>query len=321
MAKNLESSTAAKNTAAAYSSAVISLFPLLILLLVLVAYAAYQFGLQQAAEKEQQWKRLFLEQQFDIDTMQSQLDDYNRVLSGYLDDFSGHIARLDALGGTLVEIAKIDDNRFDFSQPVAVGGAEESQILSEPLSSDYVLQKLKAVSATLSQRDQQLTLLKEFLSREEIPLVFTEDPASLPSKESFYPVAGAYISSGFGWRKDPFNKQTRFHKGVDFAAKAGTPIVAVLDGTVLRATYMNGYGYTVDLDHGDGLMTRYAHNRKNLVKEGDSVKRGDVIAELGSTGRSTGPHLHFEVRLQDEVTDPLVFLDNLREKKIAQSKP
>lgn len=317
MTKKLEP---ASNATTTYSSTVISLFPVVVLLLVLVAYASYQFGVQQAVQKEQQWKRLFLEQQFDIDTMQSQLDDYNRVLSGYLDDFSGHVARLDALGGTLVEIAKIDDNRFDFSQPVAIGGAEESKTLSTPLSSDYVLQKLKAVSATLSQRDQQLTLLKEFLSREEVPLVFAEDPASVPSKESFYPVAGAYISSGFGWRKDPFNRRTKFHKGVDFAAKAGTPIVAVLDGTVLRATYMRGYGYTVDIDHGDGLMTRYAHNRKNLVKTGDSVKRGDIIAELGSTGRSTGPHLHFEVRLQNEVTDPLVFLDNLREKQIAQSK-
>jgi murein DD-endopeptidase MepM/ murein hydrolase activator NlpD len=323
MAKNLEQFSLVQNSkiTTLNLSTLISLFPLIFLLLLLVAYASYQFGVQKASEKEQEWKRIFLEQQFDIDTMQSQLDDYNRVLSSYLDDFNGHLARLDALGGTLVEIAKIEDNRFDFTQPLAIGGAEESRVLTEPLSSDYVLQRLRAVSHSISLKDQQLTLLKEFLSRQEIPLAFTPDPALLPSKDSFYPVAGAYISSGFGWRKDPFTKQTTFHTGVDFAAKTGTPIVAVLDGTVLRSAYMSGYGYTVDLDHGEGLMTRYAHNRKNLVKEGDSVKRGDIIAELGSTGRSTGSHLHFEVRLHNEVTDPLVFLDNnLRQKQLVQSK-
>jgi murein DD-endopeptidase MepM/ murein hydrolase activator NlpD len=117
-------------------------------------------------------------------------------------------------------------------------------------------------------------------------------------------------SSSFGWRKDPFSGEDRFHYGLDFAASEGTPVRAPMEGKVLASEYREGYGNVVLLDHGRGLTTLYAHNRENTVQEGDWVKKGAALAKVGSTGRSTGAHLHFEVRKDGRHLDPGAFLRN-----------
>lgn len=118
----------------------------------------------------------------------------------------------------------------------------------------------------------------------------------------------ASVSSGFGWRKDPFTGKNRFHYGIDLAAEKGTPVKAAMAGRVLISDTHAGYGNRVVLDHGHGFVTVYAHNQNNLVKSGDWVKKGTDIAEVGSSGRSTGPHLHFEVRRNGKHLDPIRFL-------------
>lgn len=122
------------------------------------------------------------------------------------------------------------------------------------------------------------------------------------------PIAAAYKSSSYGWRRDPFTKRRAFHSGLDFTARRGTPIYAAGDGVVTFAKRTAGYGRLVKIDHGSGLETRYAHASKLLVKVGERISKGQVVAKVGSTGRSTGPHLHYEIRLNGVALDPRKYL-------------
>lgn len=132
----------------------------------------------------------------------------------------------------------------------------------------------------------------------------------LKATAPLHPLRQGALSSSFGWRKDPFSGEDRFHYGADFAAGEGTAVCASMPGKVIRSGFQEGYGNLVVLDHGHGLTTVYAHNQDNMVSEGDWVGIGDPLATVGSTGRSTGPHLHFEVRSNGRHLDPRVFLGN-----------
>jgi murein DD-endopeptidase MepM/ murein hydrolase activator NlpD len=122
------------------------------------------------------------------------------------------------------------------------------------------------------------------------------------------PVTAGYVSSQFGSRADPFTGRRAFHKGVDFAGREGAEVVAVATGVVTWSGDRYGYGQLVEINHGNGYVTRYAHNVDNLVAVGDTVRRGQVIARMGDTGRATGPNLHFEVLLNDKPVDPLTYV-------------
>lgn len=141
---------------------------------------------------------------------------------------------------------------------------------------------------------------------------------SLPS---YSPVTYPYLSSSFGWRRNPVTGRHRMHEGLDFAAPRGAPIHAASGGIVERAGYVNGYGRMVVLDHGNGIQTRYAHASSLAVKTGDLVRKGQVIAKVGSTGRSTGPHLHFEVRMAGHALDPTLFLRKSATHRLLASAP
>ena len=125
---------------------------------------------------------------------------------------------------------------------------------------------------------------------------------------SIRPVDVGYISSYFGKRRDPFTGRMSRHEGVDFSARQGSNVYATADGIVVHSMYDRGYGYTIKIDHGNGIITKYAHNAKLLVRKGKTVKRGDVIAHLGNSGRSTAPHLHYEVRVNGVAQNPLNFI-------------
>lgn len=165
---------------------------------------------------------------------------------------------------------------------------------------------------------RELDRLKVALSKGDdtlktVDLVMQMKGAQLQRTPTAIPVSmnNARVSSTYGWRKNPVTGRYMLHSGVDFAAPAGSSVFAASAGIVVAAGTMNGYGNVVDIDHGNGVVTRYAHNSKLLVKAGDLVAKRQVIARVGSTGRSTGSHVHFEVRVNDEPTDPIAFLSQM----------
>jgi len=187
-------------------------------------------------------------------------------------------------------------------------GGQAEEIYESML--DQELSKLMAGSGPQSLANilyRQLRKGGEEGAAGETSLNGLKEPASL---EPLTPLQGAQLSSPFGWRKDPFTGNDQFHYGVDLAAPEGTAVRAPVDGRVLLSEHRSQYGNLVVLDHGQGVSTLYAHNRENKVKEGDWVRKGDLLATVGSTGRSTGPHLHFEVRREGTREDPRTFLSS-----------
>lgn len=218
-----------------------------------------------------------------------------------LDAFAAHVAelqarltRLDALGERLTELAELDASEFDFSLGVGQGGPEEL-LDGAAYAPPPFMSTLDELALRMDNREQQLEVLEQLLAERRI------DEAVMLSG---HPVLQGYVSSPFGRRIDPLTGRVSVHKGVDFAAKAGSDVVAVGAGVVTFAGRRNGYGNTVEISHADGYVTLYAHNRSNTVQVGDLVQRGQAIATVGSTGRSTGNHVHFEVSRNGELINP-----------------
>lgn len=209
------------------------------------------------------------------------------------------VQRLDALGARLAKLTGMKPEEFQFSNPPAEGGPLVT-IPGQKMSENGLGQQLDSLSHMLNDRNDKLLaletmLLQNQLSRKMLP--------SIP------PVHTGYYSSNFGWRIDPFTGENAMHEGVDFVADAGTPIYASAGGVVDYASLNSSYGNMVEIDHGNEIVTRYAHCSKLFVKVGQIVRRGEKIAEVGSTGRSTGNHLHFEVRYKGIAQNPVRFLE------------
>jgi murein DD-endopeptidase MepM/ murein hydrolase activator NlpD len=162
------------------------------------------------------------------------------------------------------------------------------------------------LSVMLAQLEQRVDLRESQLSALENVILARELKAEIHPEGR--PVSNGFISSYFGERSDPFDGREAFHKGVDFAAPAGSKVVAVAAGVVTWAGERSGFGKLVEINHGDGYVTRYAHNERMLVRVGQTIKRGEPLALMGSTGRSTGPHVHFEVLRNGRQVDPLSFI-------------
>lgn len=222
-----------------------------------------------------------------------------------LDAFSAHVAelqarltRLDALGERLTELADLDASEFDFSLNVGQGGPDDALGASAYAPPSFMT-TLDELSLRLDSREQQLEVLEQLLADRR--LGEAEYLAGLP-------VLQGYMSSPFGRRSDPLTGRLSMHKGVDFSAKAGSDVVAVAAGVVTASDRRRGYGNTVEISHGDGYVTLYAHNQRNLVAVGDLVTRGQAIAKVGSTGRSTGSHVHFEVSKDGRLVNPATYI-------------
>lgn len=223
------------------------------------------------------------------------------ALAVKLGQLQAESTRLNALGERLTQMGKLDDGEFNFGQPPAVGGVEDiaGSAYALPSALDSSIDKL---ASQFDRQQAQLSALQSLLM---------DDKIESNLKPTGMPVKG-YISSYFGVRADPFDGRSARHTGLDIATPWGTPVHAVAEGMVTFAGVRHGYGNVVEIDHGNGYMTRYAHNSKLDVHPGEHVQVGDVIANAGSTGRSTGPHVHFEVWYNGRVVNPLAFVRNHR---------
>jgi murein DD-endopeptidase MepM/ murein hydrolase activator NlpD len=214
------------------------------------------------------------------------------ALALQLGQIQARVIRLDALSDRLAKLAGVKDKDLTADSEPGRGGPIAR---AHDMSANEIEQQMSTMLKELEQRSDRLNLLESLLLQRSLK----QD--TMPNKA---PVESAYNSSSYGWRIDPFTGQMAFHEGLDFLAEAGAPIHAAASGIVVEADKTPDYGNIVKIDHGSGVETRYAHASKLLVKEGDRVTKGQLIAEVGNTGRSTGAHLHFEVRLNGVALDP-----------------
>jgi murein DD-endopeptidase MepM/ murein hydrolase activator NlpD len=237
------------------------------------------------------------EQQELIDTQQ-QAQQQLQALTVKMASLQARLVRLDALGERIAGVAKLDQGEFDFSQLPALGGPETSDLGTAYESPDFI-KAIDQLVDRVDDREQQLEILETLLANRKI-----EDDIFIAGR----PITKGWMSSAFGHRTDPFTGRIANHEGVDFAGKDGSNIVAVASGVVTWSGVRSGYGNMIELNHNGGFMTRYAHNKENIVKVGDIVKKGQTVALMGSSGRSTGPHVHFEVYKHGRAVDPATYI-------------
>ncbi len=245
-----------------------------------------------------EWKTDVVEQKERLNLAKQESQTQVDALTTKIGLLQAHVNRIDALGNMLVNMANLDAEEFSFDSTPGMGGPHLSveTDVQVDIEIDAVLGR---INAELEEREHQLQVLNDLLIDKKL------EQETYPQGR---PVIHGWISSYFGKRQSPFTGKSEMHRGVDFAGKSGSDVVAVAGGIVTRAGKNGGYGYSVEIDHGNGYVTRYGHNQMLLVQAGEAIKRGQVIAKLGSTGRSTGPHVHYEVLKNGARINPMKFV-------------
>lgn len=289
------------------------LLPLMLGLLLLcgtLLYGGYRLGMTQAAggapagAAPPPWQAELEQQQAAIEMARQDADAHLNALALRLAQMQAQMLRMDALGTRLARMAELDLAEFDFDQMPGLGGPEEMLELAEATPETTTelpdfLRTLEELQAQLSDRQRKLTVLEGLVMDRNLKA--QTQPAGRPIEQG-------WLSSHFGKRTDPFTGKPAAHYGVDFAGKEGASVVAVASGVVTYSGRRGGYGNLVEVSHGNGYVTRYAHNKEHLVEVGDRVEKGQVIARMGSSGRSTGPHVHFEVLHNNRVVNPAKYI-------------
>lgn len=238
-------------------------------------------------------------QQDEQKQQQAYLHESMDTMAKRLGQMQAQLLRLDTLGVRLAKMTGMKPQEFSFDQLPAQGGPYIPAAQQADVTLDNMNQQLASLSSLLSDRSDKLVALETLLM---------QDSLSKRLLPSVAPITEGWYSSNFGWRIDPFTGKNAMHEGVDYMVQAGTPIFASAGGVVVYADYHPQYGNMVEIDHGNDIVTRYAHASKLLTKVGAVVRRGQEIARVGSTGRSTGNHLHFEVRYKGLAQNPVRFL-------------
>jgi murein DD-endopeptidase MepM/ murein hydrolase activator NlpD len=249
--------------------------------------------------KNEQLARTLNEQRLDIQAVRGQLQGKVDALASRVGMMNAHMIRLDALGRRITDLANLDHGEFDFDQQPPAGGPDGGEQASGSAQVPELTAVLDTLENQLADRERQLTVLESLMSTRQLGERIL--PGGLP-------VIGGWISSHFGMRSDPFTGHSAFHSGVDIAAVPGSRVIATGPGVVSFAGFRTGYGNVVEIRHPTGYVTLYGHNSRNLVHEGETVQKGQPIAIIGSTGRSTGTHVHFEVERNGSTLNPTRYL-------------
>jgi murein DD-endopeptidase MepM/ murein hydrolase activator NlpD len=234
-----------------------------------------------------------------INVTRQKTEDTLDALAISIGQMNARVIRLDALGRRLIDMADLADGEFDFDAAPAFGGPEEPYQTGSAVAVPELVTDMQSLDDQLSNREAQLTVLESMIMNQNL------NDRVYPQGR---PVKSGWMSSYFGKRTDPFTGKSANHRGVDFAGKSGNEVIAVADGVITWSSPRFGYGELVEINHGNGYATRYAHNSENLVSVGDEVRKGQTIALMGETGRATGPNLHFEVLKQGRRVNPVKFI-------------
>jgi len=244
------------------------------------------------------WKNEVKEQRSEVNQLKRSAHEKVDALTLRMGDMQARLLRLDALGQRLTEVAKLKNGEFDFSQSPALGGPIDASV-GESYVMPGLADNIKRIEQQITDVEQQLEVIDSLFVNRNI------------QKELFIagrPITWGWMSSAFGYRTDPFTGKRAWHGGVDFAGKENSDIIAVASGVVTWSGDRYGYGNLVEINHGGGYATRYAHCKELFVKVGDIVEKGQVLAAMGSTGRSTGPHVHYEVRKNGKGINPKKYI-------------
>ncbi|PCK09165.1 MAG: hypothetical protein COA42_05275 [Alteromonadaceae bacterium] len=267
-----------------------------------VSLGAYSLWFQNndmiSPQMAEAWQDVLGQQERELGDISERAERRLAAMTLRVAELQARLVRLDALGERLTTIAKMDNGEFDFSRSPALGGPEH-QIEDEAPGVGDFQGMLHQLGHQIDDRQQQLETLEALLAKRQI-----QSDVFLAGR----PIKKGWMSSRFGRRNDPFTGRVAWHGGVDFAGKEGADIIAVASGVVTWSNERYGYGNMVEVNHGNGFSTRYAHCKENLVKVGDVVKKGQIIALMGSSGRSTGPHVHFEVYKHGRPVDPSAYI-------------
>ncbi len=271
-------------------------------------YAGFNMGVSHMRVNPDE---LALAMQSELDTQRLQISEVTRTaeenmnaLALKLGQLQSHVIRLDALGSRLTKMAKLDKGEFDFEHPPAQGGpVGANDANAKAMEVPDFVKSLEELTAQLEDRAQQLSVLETMIMSSNL------QAEVMPTGR---PITRGWLSSYFGLRTDPFTGRRVHHSGIDFAGKMGSDIVSVAAGVVTFSGKRSGYGNLVEINHGNGYVTRYGHCKENMVHAGQTIKKGQVIAKMGTTGRSTGPHVHFEVMRNGRQVDPKRYIHAAR---------
>ena len=260
-------------------------------------FAITQVAQERAAEAKQLagWQQTLERERSEVAQLKQTVQQRIDTLTMRVGQLQGRMLRLDALGQHFIDSGLVADSEFNFDQPAAVGGPASSGLADDSFSTGELSAMITQMERQLEDRARQLRILDKLVSRQQL-----EDQQYVEGR----PVTWGWVSSKYGYRSDPFNGRRAWHAGIDVAGRDGGDVISVAGGVVSFAGDRHGYGNLVEINHGDGLVTRYGHAKSLAVKVGDVVEKGQLIAQMGSTGRSTGPHVHFEVIRNGRTEDP-----------------